>query len=73
MPRTKGSLNKDKTQYLVRVTNILDDSKCEKQFNNIAEIVSFLCDKGMNVSETTVYRYINGSRAPPDRFEFLKI
>ena len=30
MPRTKGSLNKDKTQYLVRVTNILDDSKCEK-------------------------------------------
>ena len=71
MPRTKGSLNKDKTQYLVRVTNILDDSKCEKQFNNIAEIVSFLCDKGMNVSEKTIYRYIN--KGGPDFFEVLKI
>jgi hypothetical protein len=71
MPRTKGSLNKDKTQYLVRVTNILDDSKCEKQFSNIAEIVSFLCDKGMDVSEKTIYRYI--SKGGPSFLEVLKI
>ena len=73
MPRTKKKKNKYKSQKTIRFTKIVDDSKCEKHFNNIAEIVSFLCEKGMNVCETTDYRYINGSRTPPDRFEFLKI
>ena len=72
MPRNKGSLNKDRSMYVVKLKNPFDNTESKKEFTNIADIYLHLSQNGFKVSESTIRKYIAGILPPPPCFEFLK-
>ena len=77
MGRKPGSLNKNDREkpprYELRIKNPIEDTESKQTFLTVAEIVKFLSEKGLDIAENTVRRYVVGERPAPPFMEFIKI
>lgn len=77
MGRNLGSSNKNDrvkpSKYELRIKNPIEDTESKKEFPTLMAIVQFLSEKGLDVAENTVRRYVVGERPSPPFMEFTKI